>query len=189
MPPKVKITKQDIIDTALALIREGGAQALNARGIAAALNCSTQPIFSNFSTMDALQDAVTAAAYACYLAFLQREVECGNYPQYKAMGMAYIRFAKEEKELFRLLFMCDRGGQDLVPTADFSTSVEIIMQANGISREKAELMHLEMWTCVHGIAAMLATSFFAPEWELISRMLTDIYQGLRAKHTSKEGEQ
>ena len=42
MPPKVKITKQDIIDTALALIREGGESALNARAIAAALNCSTQ---------------------------------------------------------------------------------------------------------------------------------------------------
>ncbi|MBQ8275736.1 MAG: TetR/AcrR family transcriptional regulator [Clostridia bacterium] len=189
MPPKVKITKQNIIDTALTLIRAGGESALNARGIAAALNCSTQPIFSNFSTMDALQEAVMAAAYERYLAFLQREVEEGKYPQYKAMGMAYIRFAKEEKELFRLLFMCDRGGKDLVPTADFSASVEIIMQANGISRETAELMHLEMWTCVHGIATMLATSFFSPDWALISRMLTDTYQGLRAKHTSKEGEQ
>lgn len=189
MPPKVKITKQDIIDTALALVREGGASALNARGIAAALKCSTQPIFSNFSTMDALQEAVTAAAYECYLTFLQSEVERGKYPQYKAMGMAYIRFAKEEKELFRLLFMCDREGKDLVPTVDFRASVEIIMQANGISQEKAELIHLEMWTCVHGIAAMLATSFFAPEWELISQMLTDVYQGIRARHTSKEGEQ
>lgn len=189
MPPKVKITKQDIIDTALALIREGGESALNARGIAAALNCSTQPIFSNFATMDELQEAVTAAAYTHYLSFLQSEAESGKYPQYKAMGMAYIRFAKEEKELFRLLFMCDRAGKDLVPTADFWTSVEIIMQANGVSREKAELMHFEMWTCVHGIAAMLATSFFAPEWELISQMLTDVYQGIRARHTSKEGVQ
>ena len=76
-----------------------------------------------------------------------------------------------------------------MPTADFSASVEIIMQANGISRETAELMHLEMWTCVHGIATMLATSFFSPDWTLISRMLTDIYQGLRTKHTSKEDEQ
>ena len=189
MPPKVKVTKQDIIDTALALIREGGASTLNARGIAAALNCSTQPIFSNFANMDELQEAVKVAAYAHYLTFLQSETERGEYPQYKAMGMAYIRFAKEEKELFRLLFMWDRAGKDLVPTADFRASVEIIMQANGLSREKAELMHMEMWTCVHGIAAMLATSFFAPEWELISQMLTDVYQGIRARHTLKEGEQ
>jgi AcrR family transcriptional regulator len=189
MPPKVKITKQDIIDTALALIREGGESALNARAIAAALNCSTQPIFSNFATMDDLQAAVKTAAFEHYLAVLQIEVESGKYPQYKAMGMAYIRFAKEEKELFRLLFMCDRSGRDLVPTSDFSASVEIIMQANGVCREAAELMHLEMWTCVHGIAAMLATSFFAPEWDLISQMLTDVYHGIRARHTSKEGEQ
>ena len=138
--------------------------------------------------MDDLQAAVKTAAFEHYHAGLKIEVESGKDPQYKAMGMAYIRFAKEEKELFRLLFMCDRSGRDLVPTSDFSASVEIIMQANGVCREAAELMHLEMWTCVHGIAAMLATSFFAPEWDLISQMLTDVYHGIRARHTSKEGE-
>ena len=35
-----------------------------------------------------------------------------NYPPYKAMGMGYIRFAAEERELFRLLFMRDRSGEE-----------------------------------------------------------------------------
>ena len=55
MPPKVRITKEEIIGTCLALVRENGADALNARSIAAALGCSTQPIFSNFSSMEELQ--------------------------------------------------------------------------------------------------------------------------------------
>ncbi len=186
MPPRVKITKEDIIKTAVELVRAGGEQSINARAIAMALNCSTQPVFSNFSTMDELQKAVVDAAYLRYLGFLKKEAESGKYPKYKAFGMAYIRFAKEEKELFKLLFMCDRKGGELTPTLDFEASIQMIMQANGISREKAERMHLEMWTCVHGIGAMLATSFLTLEWELISNMLSDVYQGIRARHLSEE---
>ena len=131
--------------------------------------------------------ATVEAAYERYLAFIGREVESGRYPQYKAMGMAYIRFADEERELFRLLFMCDRTGADLSPSADFEQSVKIIMETNGITRERAWRMHLEMWSCVHGIGTMLATSFLPLERELISDMLTDVYQGVRMKIMSEEG--
>ncbi len=186
MPPKVKITKREIIQTALSLTREKGLSAVNARNIATALNCSTQPVFSNFATMEELQQQVTLAAYDLYLGFLQKEVESGKYPKYKSFGMAYIRFAKEEQELFKLLFMCDRKGKELIPTADFDASVEMIMNANNITREKATLMHLEMWSCVHGIGAMLATSFLTLDWDIISNMLTDVYQGIRARHLSEE---
>lgn len=185
MPPKVKITKDEIIKTAVELVRANGEGALNARAIAAVLNCSTQPIFSNFTIMEDLQKATIAAAYEIYLHFLKREAESGKYPQYKSFGMAYIRFAKEEKELFKLLFMCNRGGKELTPTLDFDASIEMIMNANGITREKATLMHLEMWACVHGIGAMLATSFLSLEWELISDMLSDVYQGIRARHLTE----
>ena len=186
MPPKVKITKDNIVETAIELIRKGGEVSLNARNIAASLGCSTQPIFSNFATMEDLQNAVIIKAYGLYTEFLQREAESGKYPVYKAFGMAYIRFASEEKELFKLLFMCDRTGKSFIPTTDFDASVEMIMNANKVTKEKAELMHLEMWVSVHGIATILATSFLSLEWELISNILTDIYQGIRAKHVSED---
>ena len=181
MPPKVKITKKDIIEMTLSLVREGGVDAINARGIANALNCSTQPIFSNFESMEDLERSVFAAAFEKYLGFITSELKSEKYPPYKAYGMAYIRFAKEERELFKLIFMCDRQGEVFAPSSDFEASVEMIMQANGCDRETAELMHLEMWVCVHGIATMLATSFLELDFELISRMLTDVYQGLRTR--------
>ena len=186
MPPKVKITKKDIIETALDLIRKNGQESINARSIAGALNCSTQPIFSNFSGMEELENDIISAANELYLSFLKKEAESGEYPQYKSFGMAYIRFAKEEKELFKLLFMCDRTGKELTPTSDFETSVDMIMQANGISKEQASLFHLEMWACVHGIGTMLATSFLPLEWELISNIMSDVYQGVRARHLSEK---
>ena len=185
MPPKVKITKEEIISTALRLVRENGEGILNARSIATAIGCSTQPIFSNFATMEELQRAVISAAYNHYCACLKNEEKSGKYPKYKAFGMAYVRFAKEEKELFKLLFMRDRTGEDMSPSLDFEESVELIMKANGISREKAMLMHLEMWTLVHGIGTMLATSFLPFETELISDMISDVYQGIRTRHLSE----
>ena len=186
MPPKVKIAKDDIINTALELCRRHGTGAINARSIAAELGCSTQPIFSNFASMDELQNTVILSVYELFNNFLKKEEESQNYPRYKSFGMAYIRFAKEEKELFKLLFMRDRNGEAFVPTSDFDASVEIIMEANGISKEKATLMHMEMWACVHGIAAMFATSFLEFDDDTVSTMLTDVYQGVRARHTLED---
>ena len=186
MAPKVKITKEDIVKAAVELIREKGHQAVNARAIATALNSSTQPIFFNFRAMADLEKAVITEAYGLYLGFIESEVQSGKYPRYKAFGMAYIRFAYEEKELFKLLFMRDRTGEDTSPALDFEQSVEMIMKSNGVTRDVATLMHLEMWTCVHGIATMLATSFLALEWKLISDILTDVYQGIRQRHLSGE---
>lgn len=185
MPPKVRTTKEDIIRTTVELVRANGEHAINARAVAAALDCSTQPIFSNFATMEELRAAVLYAAYCLYADFLKKEAESGRYPEYKAYGMAYIRFAMEEKELFKLLFMRDRTGEDLTPTPDFEKSVEVIMKANNISREKAMLMHLEVWTCVHGIGAMIATSFLTFDLDTVSNMISDVYHGIRTRLLSE----
>ena len=186
MPPKVKVTREEIIHTTVNLVRKNGAETINARAIASALNCSTQPIFSNFDSMEELQTKTIFAAYELYLDFINEEVEIGKYPKYKCFGMAYIRFAKEEKELFKLLFMRDRTEEDKTPSSDFDESVKMIMSANGVTQEIAMLIHLELWSCVHGIATMMATSFLKLEWDLISNMLTDVYQGVIARYLKEE---
>ena len=182
MAPRVKITRKDIIETALELVRVGGADAVNARSIASKLNCSTQPIFSNFESMEELEEEVGKAAYSLYQGFITRELESQSYPQYKAFGMAYVLFAIEERELFKLLFMRDRTGEDISPSPDFEESVKIIMASNGVTREVANLMHLEMWICVHGIATMMVTSFFTLKLEEISDIISDMYQSVRSRH-------
>ena len=91
MPPKVKTTKEAIVSTAVEMVRQQGAQAVNARAVAAVLGCSTQPIFSNFATMEELRLAVGSAANDLCNEYIRHEVEKGEYPPYKASGMAYIR--------------------------------------------------------------------------------------------------
>ena len=186
MAPRVKVTKEDIVKTAVSLVRESGEEGINARAVAAALGCSTQPVFSNFASMEALRAAVSEAAFGRYLGFLRAEAEKGKYPAYKAFGMAYIRFASEERELFKLLFMCDRGGEPLGQTEDFETSVQMLMKTNGLTEARARRMHFEMWSCVHGLAVMAATSFLTQSEAAVSEMLSDVYQGLRARHILEE---
>lgn len=187
MPPKVKTTKEDILNTAFAILRQQGVQALNARTIAAVLGCSTQPIFSNFATMDKLKQAVAQQAEALYQEYVRREVESGDYPPYKAGGMAYIRFAKEEKELFKLLYMCDRTGEEIpAQTKSFTQMTDLVRRNLDMDSDTANLFHLEMWAYVHGIATMFATGFLDLDWDLVSRMLTDAYMGMR-KQYGQEG--
>lgn len=183
MPPKVRISKEDIVTTAVALVRKDGVQAINARNIASALNCSTQPVFSNYATMDDLRNAVVEAADALYRKYMQRETESGAYPPYKASGMAYIRFAKEEKELFKLLYMRDRSAENIPEQTDTGDQMEAMVRGNtGLDGSDAKLFHLEMWAYVHGIAAMFATGYLDLDWNLVSKMLTDAYQGLRKQY-------
>ncbi len=183
MPPKVKITREDIINAAVSIVRKDGAQSLNARTIASMLECSTQPIFSNFATMEDLRFAVLQRVDELYREYTRREVESGKFPEYKASGMAYIRFAKEEKELFKLLYMRDRSGEATPEDLDIDSDMEALVRNNtGLDRVSGRLFHLEMWAYVHGIATMFATNFFDLDWELVSRMLTDCYQGLKKQY-------
>ena len=182
MPPMVKVTKEKIIDSALELVRECGVQALNARNVAARLNCSTQPVFSNFSTMEQLRRSVAVKADELCREYIRREAESGEYPAYKASGMAYIRFAKEERELFKLLFMCD-GSEAIPENAELFRQMERLVQGcTGLSTDEATLFHMEMWVFVHGIATMFATGYLDLDWVLVSRMITDTYQGLRKQY-------
>ena len=179
MPPKVKVTKEEIIQASLRLVRESGAQALNARAIATILNCSTQPLFSNFATMEELSMAVVERADVLCNEYIKREIDSGKYPAYKASGMAYIRFAQEERELFKLLYMRDRKGEVIPEDAGLTDEMETMVKDNtGLNGLEVKLFHLEMWAYVHGIATMFATGFLNLEWELVSKMITDAYQGL-----------
>ena len=58
----------------------------------------------------------------------------------------------------------------------------LVQQYTGLEGDDIALFHLEMWACVHGIAVMFATSYLDLDWELVSKMITDVYQGLRHRY-------
>ena len=66
---------------------------------------------------------------------------------------------------------------------ELGDEIETMVQDNtGLKGQDAKLFHLEMWAYVHGIATMFATRFLDLDWELVSKMLTDSYQGLKKQY-------
>ena len=183
MPPKPKFTKEEVITAALELVREQGEEALTARELGLRLGASARPIFTLFKSMEEVKAAVVERANGIYDAFCREEVERGRYPLYKTFGMAYVRLAAEEKNLFRLLFMRDRTGE---AAGGHDASVLSTLRAQtGITNADAERFHTEMWIFVHGIATMLATSYLEWNDEQVSGMMTDIYEGLKRRYMSE----
>ena len=189
MPRKTVIHKQDIINAAVEIVRTNGYESLNARAIAQYLGCSTQPIFSNFRNMEDLTGNVVQRSLEIYNDFVAEEFRRPHdYPPYKTNGMAYIRFAMEEKNLFKLLFMRDRTNESSpAEESTFYDVLPLIMKATGLDREQASLFHFEIWAAVHGIAVMVASSYYNADMDLISGTLTDVYQGLLYRFRQKEG--
>lgn len=186
MPPKNKFTREQVLQAALELVRREGMDALTARRLAQALGCSVKPIFGLFQGMEEVQREVIAAAYGLYSQAIADAMAAGEFPPYKASGMAYIDFARREKQLFRLLFMRDRRRETEPGPDDTGPLLDLIQRSSGMSRENAALFHMEMWIYVHGVASMLATDFLDWDRELVSASMTDIYRGLLARYREKE---
>lgn len=184
MPPRFKFTKEEITNAALNVTRKKGMSGLTARALAAELGCSVKPIFGLFKNMEEVQSEVIAAANMLYQTYISRGMTEGKYPPYKASGIAYIQFAKEEKELFKLLFMRNRTNEKIEENREeIRPLLDIIMKNLGVSEDDAFLFHLELWLYVHGIAAMAATNYLDWDIKFISRVLTDAYEGLKHRYT------
>lgn len=188
MPPKCRFTREEIIQAALELTAEQGVGALTARGLAQRLGSSAKPIFGLFANMEEVQQEVVKAANLRYQEYLRQDMSAGRYPPYKASGMAYIRFAREQKELFKLLFMRDRTHEEKAAGDELEALLGLIQKNMGLSRDDAYRFHLEMWIYVHGIATMIATAYLEWDMDFISAALTDAYQGLRLRFLPKETE-
>ena len=190
MPPKAKFSKEEIIDAALSVIRTEGAQALTARSLGAELNSSSRPIFTTFQNMEEVQKEVFKGA--CDL-FQNRQREYminSKYPPVQADGLAYIQFAREETELFKLLYMRNRKREEKKAIQQEPNEViEFIQKDTGLCFEKALQLDLEMWIYAHGIATMIATNYSDWDWETICTMLTDAYEGLKYRFQCKADSQ
>lgn len=181
MPPKIQFTKGDLLHTAFTITRIQGIDALNARAIARALGCSTQPIFRAFHSMDEIKQEMLRMAMDSYSAYITKSTDKAPVP-YLGAGMAYILFAQEERELFKLLFMRDRVSTGSLSDQNDVTLeyvIDLVMQSTGFAREVALDFHNHLWIFTHGLASMIATRFLILRREDAMRLLRDQYQATR----------
>ena len=182
MPPKIQFTKADLLRTAFGITRTYGISAMNARAIAKKLGCSTQPIFRAFRGMDEVKNEVMRMAFDWYGLYITRATAHAPKP-YLASGMAYIAFAREEAELFKLLFMRDRISEGALIEQNDATLdhvLQLVMNNTGLDYERAQAFHYNLWIFAHGLASMIATRFLTMEAAQAEHLLRDQYRAVRA---------
>ncbi|MGN1183353.1 MAG: TetR/AcrR family transcriptional regulator [Faecalibacillus sp.] len=181
MPPKARIKKEDIIKVTFEIVRKEGMEAVNARRIAKEMNCSVQPIFSNFSNMEELKKEVLQKAYDKYYEYITSSN--GIDETYKSIGINLIKLAKEEPKIFQILFMSPHE----VPYNTFITSnesynfIESTIEKRfsmKMSKEDIASFHAKMWFFTHGIASLVASQTCSFTDEEISELLTQEFIAL-----------
>ncbi|MDR1550136.1 MAG: WHG domain-containing protein [Hungatella sp.] len=188
MPPKPKITADDILNAALSLIREYGYDSLNARRIAHVLNCSTKPLFRVYDNMESLKKDIQGKALEFYYSFLRSNMNKEN-DIFLSIGKNYIQFAHEEKELFKYIFLSNnmpfKSLEELINFADMSDLIQHLMLSAGISEKAAKNLFLSLWLLVHGIATMFATNPCTLDNEEIELLLINAFKA-QYKHLKSE---
>lgn len=189
MPPKLKITEEMIIEEAIALIRESGWNALNARSLAKRLDCSTQPLFRAFKNMEELKQEVYVRVMQDYNEHMVQGMQ--EKDGFLNMGLNYIHYAMNEPNLFQFLFMSGAFKvdtiRDIVEGEEEQPVVDLITTATGFSTELAKDLYTEIWLFTHGIASLISTNGCKVTEEEIRRILGDAYYGL-LKQLKERGE-
>ncbi|MBQ8780457.1 MAG: WHG domain-containing protein [Oscillospiraceae bacterium] len=181
MPPKAKITKEMIIYTGMELVRKEGAEAFNVRRVAAELGCSTQPVMYSFSTVEELKAEIYQSADEFHSGYLMDGCFESEDPML-AIGLNYIRFAHEEKNLFRFLFQTDKmsGGtvNGLMDGESLKPIITVLEQEAELTAEQAKEAFSALFAAVHGFASLLANNSMEYDEEYFERVLSEIFYGV-----------
>ena len=192
MPPKPKFTKEELVQAALELTREGGLEMVVARNLGKKLNTAPSTIFTHFDSVEEIRQAVIQTARNIYNGYVEEGLQM--VPPMKGFGVQYIRFAMEEPNLYSVLFMNKRDNFKYVDfIVDEGHYEKIISAAEdnfSINREQAEYVYQNLWAYAHGIAVMSATGVCNFSIEEISGMLgmacRSFLVGMRMPHDERE---
>lgn len=187
MPPKVRITKEMVTEASVEIIRRNGHESLNARTIAEHLNCSTQPVMYNYKTVDEIREAAYAVADAYHTAFIMPK-ETDSNPML-ALGLNYVRFGYEEKNLFRFLFQTNQfGGMDIAALMNdpaLSGIMDVMAAGLKCSPDEAREVFLTFFCVAHGLASLLANNSMEYDEAQSRKMLEEVFFGVIAARTGE----
>lgn len=178
MPPKQRITREMILEKSFAMFCREGMEAVNARSVAKALNCSTQPIFSYFAGMDDLKNALDQKARDAFGASISGEAAEGD-PLERSCE-AYVRFAGEQPCLFAHLFlrMGEAQNSPVISSELMERLVHAEAESEGLPLDAAKELCTSMWIFAHGLAAVQASGQNRLSAERVTQMLAKTREGL-----------
>ena len=186
--------RAEILAAATELLLESGDEsAVSIRAVANRVGVTPPSIYIHFADKDTLIDEVVAQ-YFTRLDEVMRAAGAEHEDSWEAahaQGMAYVRFAVENAELYRVATMkvCAEGtdadavlGQSAF--VHFAETIERLMDEGFVDKGDPTPVVLELWTAAHGVAAlMIAKPYIAigDDYELAERVLTSVCLGRATK--------
>lgn len=170
MPRSAYFSKEEIINKALQIIREQGSDALSARSLSKALNCSISPIFTVFKNMEELTNCTRETASKMFSDYV---ADMSEYtPVFKAFGMRLIRFARQEQNLFSFLFLDSNVSvSGWHPKA--KEGLAEVREHFGLNEEQTtDLFKKYLWPYACGLALLSSREPDTYTEELVSEMLS-----------------
>ena len=172
MPKNISISKDNILNTALEIVREKGIDAVSNREIAKKLNCSIRPIYYQFKNSEELIKELNKVMIKYFY----------EMPKYKQTGINYIKFAKEEKNLFKVLFMSktNLSISEFIGAAEdnINNIFKLIKGSTKLNDEDIMSFHTKMWLFTHGLATLLACDAIKLNDKQISELLSSEFKAL-----------
>lgn len=187
MPPKAKITKEMIVDTAFKIVQKEGADKVTARSISEQLNCSTQPVLYYFSTVEDIKKAVYKKVDEYHFAYIM-DTEIAYENSMLAIGMNYIKFAIDERNLFRFLFQSNEFSGvsmlDLLETEELLPILAVLQNELDMSLEDTKEVFSTLFIFAHGYASLYANNTMIYDELNVMKALEKIFYG--AIYATKE---
>lgn len=181
MPTRIKISKDMILEAAFEIVRKCGMEKLSNRELANKLKCSIRPIYYQFENVEEMQKELYIKIEKYFYEFLLDNMVEG-VPEYKQVGINYIKFAKNEKKLFQTLFMNDTGLTPAVfvsKEGDKYKEVEkLIKKSTNLNDKNIKDFHTKMWIFCHGIATLVANNTITLTDTQIQQLLSYEFQAL-----------
>lgn len=171
--PEQKVSREAVLDAALAIVREQGEAALSARAVAERAGCSVQPIYSQFGDMRELVRQLYDYARA-WVAAYNREHECDGKNPFESNGLSHLRLARTEGNLFHFLYLSPHmeatGFAEVYESVAIDGVQECIEDLGHLTPAAARELYLNMIVYTHGMAAMMACGSHFTDEELAERM-------------------
>ena len=175
MPPKVKFQKEEIIAAAVQITREKGISAVTAREVGAALGVSSRPLFTYFDTVDELKREVYRYAKKLYQDYV-KEGLTAEIP-FLGVGQNYIRFAKEEPELYKYLFLNPPDGVKGSAMEGLKLSQALVraslMRIYHMDEDTADKYFRDLWLVAYSMTTLIVTGECPYTDAEISAMFTE----------------
>lgn len=181
MPTTIRITKEMILNAAFDITRNEGIEKLSNREIAKKMNCSIRPIYYQFKNSEELYKELYNKINSYFYDFIMKNI-ADDIPHYKQIGINYIKFAQEETNLFKVLFMSPARNlpNTFVETdkTGFAGVVAAIKLSTHLSDKAIKSFHTKMWIFVHGIATLTVSRSLKFTDEQIKDLLSQEFQAL-----------